>query len=533
MPSAGGSSSPVRFTVVLMVSFVRLIVNLDRMAFSFLVVTMASEFDWSTADQGRVKSAFAFGYMFTQIPGGILGDRTGNKKFQSLALAAFALGLCGIPPLISALGTKSSPRVVEYINFAIGFCCGSQHPTMTGLIKKWCLPAEKNWCASMESLATVGGSLVNCLAVAYLTTAMGWRNTMYLLSATTWVALIGFTLVVSDAPTASGGLLPLGAEEAALFRAEGMLADDKAAAAASPKKRGGAAASKRDSDGDSSSDGGSAWALFLNSGTWALILSHAMYNAGRYTFEQEMPKYYSESLQEGNVGMHLASLHVTAFCVSLLLKGRIDGFVKGGGLSLISLRRVAIIAGYSVFAAGCAALAFLAAQEQPPAAYVFTLCLNLLWIGLTVQSFGHCANYYDITRTNTGLLMGVGNTFGTYVPPTLCSSRSSLIAGQGRGWPRTRSSALPIAATVFIHISWLIRDVSVCVSAATVPTSLSPLFVASVLEAAGDDAEASKYAWAQVFAAVGGMALVTAVVYSMFIVVDVVDEDDDGKKKKA
>jgi ACS family sodium-dependent inorganic phosphate cotransporter len=104
-----------------MVSFVRLIVNLDRMAFSFLVVTMASEFDWSTADQGRVKSAFAFGYMFTQIPGGILGDRTGNKKFQSLALAAFALGLCGIPPLISALGTKSSPRVVEYINFAIGF----------------------------------------------------------------------------------------------------------------------------------------------------------------------------------------------------------------------------------------------------------------------------------------------------------------------------------------------------------------------------------------------------------------------------
>jgi hypothetical protein len=71
------------------------------------------------------------------------------------------------------------------------------------------------------------------------------------------------------------------------------------------------------------------------------------------------------------------------------------------------------------------------------------------------------------------------------------------------------------------------------VSAATVPTSLSPLFVASVLEAAGDDAEASKYAWAQVFAAVGGMALVTAVVYSMFIVVDVVDEDDDGKKKKA
>eukprot|EP01043_Picozoa_sp_COSAG02_P083882 COSAG02_NODE_21821_length_774_cov_0.731852_1_plen_62_part_10 len=49
----------VRFRTIIMVSIVRFVVNLDRMAFSFFVVAMADELGWSTADQGRVKSAFA------------------------------------------------------------------------------------------------------------------------------------------------------------------------------------------------------------------------------------------------------------------------------------------------------------------------------------------------------------------------------------------------------------------------------------------------------------------------------------------
>ena len=92
----------------------------------------------------------------------------------------------------------------------------------------------------------------------------------------------------------------------------------------------------------------------------------------------------------------------------MLLKGHVDSY----GLSTISIRRMAVISGYLLFAVGCGALACFAVQEELPPAYMFTLVLNVLWFGLTVQSFGHVANYYDITRTNTGLLMGVGNTVG-------------------------------------------------------------------------------------------------------------------------
>ena len=68
--------------------------------------------------------------------------------------------------------------------------------------------------------------------------------------------------------------------------------------------------------------------------------------------------------------------------------------------------------------------------------------------------------------------------------------------------------------------------------AATVPSYLSPLYVASVLGAAGDDATATKHAWAQVFIGVGGMAVLVAAIYATFVVVDVVDEDDAKVKRK-
>ena len=111
---------------------------------------------------------------------------------------------------------------------------------------------------------------------------------MYALSAITWLSLIVFQLMVSDAPMATGARLTLSAKEAALYRAEGMLVEDKAAAAAAlPKMRTQAAADAARSTGSS---GGSVWALFTNKGTWALILSHAMFNLGRFTYEQEMPK---------------------------------------------------------------------------------------------------------------------------------------------------------------------------------------------------------------------------------------------------
>ena len=71
-----------------------------------------------------------------------------------------------------------------------------------------------------------------------------------------------------------------------------------------------------------------------------------------------------------------------------------------------------------------------------------------------------------------------------------------------------------------------------CLCVATAPSYLSPLFVASLLETAGDDATATKYAWAQAFVVLASVAIVVAATYAALVVVEVVDEDDSAAKKK-
>jgi hypothetical protein len=56
--------------------------------------------------------------------------------------------------------------------------------------------------------------------------------------------------------------------------------------------------------------------------------------------------------------------------------------------------------------------------------------------------------------------------------------------------------------------------------------------VASLLEAAGDDTTATKYAWAQAFVGLAGAALVVAALYAAFVVVEVVDGGDASAKQK-
>jgi hypothetical protein len=119
----------------------------------------------------------------------------------------------------------------------------------------------------------------------------------------------------------------------------------------------------------------------------------------------------------------------------------------------------------------CARLSF-ATSGSALGANVPSAVGQIAWAGLTSQTFGHIGNYYDLTVGNTGLLMGVGNTV------------------------------------------------------ATVPSALSPLFVAHTLHAYGPKASDHILAWSRVFACLSGVALCMGFVYSRMVEVDVVDGTD-------
>jgi MFS family permease len=174
----------------------------------------------------RVQAAFALGYAFSQLAGRLTGNRWGNRRIQVLAMLACILGLALTPLFITADGPGPSARSAEALCFSAAFCLGAQHATTAALKTNWRLPSESSWAGLVDLAATLAGSLLNCLVVAPLIQVLSWRLAMPLLAALTAVALVGFASFVTDAPTARGGRLRLSDGEAALFRAEGMLADE-------------------------------------------------------------------------------------------------------------------------------------------------------------------------------------------------------------------------------------------------------------------------------------------------------------------
>jgi len=67
----------------------------------FLLLLQEMEFDWDEKTQGLVLSSFFWGYVITQMPGGMLADMYGGK-------ATLGLGM-----LFSSIGTIITPFVAR------------------------------------------------------------------------------------------------------------------------------------------------------------------------------------------------------------------------------------------------------------------------------------------------------------------------------------------------------------------------------------------------------------------------------------
>ena len=224
----------VRGFNILLICGCRLICQLDRLAWSFLVVSMSDELGWDHLEQAHVKAAFAAGYLWLQIAGGVAGDRIGNKVFQVFSICACGAGMLAVPALIggppqgqggAGSAASSSMAIARGVYFAMGVSCGPQHPTGTAMLAKWCLPAEKAWVSSMDAISSIAGSLLSTLVIGVVIEHLGWRTAMHGMSAATFAFLLLFALFASDSPAVSRNRrwLPMSEDEARLFEDAGML----------------------------------------------------------------------------------------------------------------------------------------------------------------------------------------------------------------------------------------------------------------------------------------------------------------------
>jgi MFS family permease len=97
------------------------------------IIPMAKEFNWSEKTQGSILSAFYFGYLFTQIVGGVTSRLVGGKL-------VLYVGICGwscltlLMPFAAALATKYWIGILIIARVLLGIFEGVNFPGITHLM---------------------------------------------------------------------------------------------------------------------------------------------------------------------------------------------------------------------------------------------------------------------------------------------------------------------------------------------------------------------------------------------------------------
>ncbi|RAS80738.1 MFS transporter [Priestia endophytica] len=181
-----------RITVMIFVLY--LIANVDRSNISMAIPDMAKDLSLSSAATGVLLSAFFWGYIITQIPGGLLAS-----KYSAKMTVFIATIVCGIAAILS--GFTTDYKLFLVLRFVLGLAEGVIWPAFVVLYVNWFPDSERaraiNVCQSTVPIASI---IIGPLS-AWMITKWGYHEMFIFQGIPAVVIAILFALLVFDSPS--------------------------------------------------------------------------------------------------------------------------------------------------------------------------------------------------------------------------------------------------------------------------------------------------------------------------------------------
>lgn len=396
----------------------RVVCQATRLAWAPLLIPISAELNLGHAQQGQVLSSFSFGYLFTQVIGGIAADRYGGKPVQTVALVASSLGMLLIPV------------VVDYgywalcsTYFLMGICQGPQHPGYNAMAAIWFGAAERGWVSSVCEAGPVCGTLAALLFAPQLASNYGWRTafTVFGMVCTLWSMIwqaLAFS-TPSEMPQEVEHQKPDDDVE------EGERLTSMEGSRSSPDfttqiSNSFSQKSLTDTLSHFTADKSKAkpktvarptkfpWAFFTYVPVWGVIGQHMVFNTTRYFFADWTAIYYAETygIKPEENGFMLTFPFVTGAIVQIMISGVEQPMIKKGYTPL----QVRTMMGSGAFVITAVCLFAMTLTLTP---MMFTLVLAMLQASMSMHACGYKANYMDLTSRYQGIFMGTGNTIAS------------------------------------------------------------------------------------------------------------------------
>ncbi|BFG22004.1 hypothetical protein CerSpe_082780 [Prunus speciosa] len=364
---------PKRWVIVLLCFTAFLLCNMDRVNMSIAILPMSQEFNWDSATVGLIQSSFFWGYLLTQILGGIWADKIGGKR-----VLGFGVIWWSVATILTPIAAKISLPFLLIMRAFMGIGEGVAMPAMNNILSKWIPVSERSRALSLVYSGMYLGSVTGLAFSPILIQKFKWPSVFYSFGS---LGSVWFALWLKKAYSSPKEDPELSTEEKELIMGGNI---SKEPVTVIP------------------------WKLILSKPpVWALIICHFCHNWGTFILLTWMPTYYNQvlkfNLTESGLLCVLPWLTMAVFAN---IGGWIADTLVSRGLSVTTVRKIMQSIGFL----GPAFFLSQLSRVKTPAMAV--LCMACSQGSDAFSQSGLYSNHQDIGPRYSGVLLGLSNTAG-------------------------------------------------------------------------------------------------------------------------
>ncbi|XP_026804633.1 vesicular glutamate transporter 1 [Rhopalosiphum maidis] len=383
--------------------------------------TKASEFDWSPELRGAILSSFFYGYISTQLIGGLLGAKIGGVK-----LIGYGVLCTAILTILTPAAARYSVYLVIVLRVIEGVFEGVVYPGIHAVWSRWAPPAERTRLGSFAFSGSFVGTVIGYPLCGWLAEKYGWPSTFYVPGFVAIIWCVVWLTCITESPV----------EDKHITKEELNYIVD----------------SIGPTDNNKISFLNYPWKDILTSmPVWAITCAHFCENWGFYTLLTQLPSYMNDVLKFNiGKGSLLSALPYLVMSIILQFSGFfVDWLRKNEILTTTQVRKVFNCGAFisqTIFM-------YLASNSTSESGSI--ICLTLA-VGLGAFAWsGFSINPLDIAPQYASILLGISNTFATIpgiVSPMLAGIIVQNKSAEEWQWVFLISSGIYMFGAVFYAI---------------------------------------------------------------------------------
>eukprot|EP00878_Enallax_costatus_P018147 GHUV01019094.1.p1 GENE.GHUV01019094.1~~GHUV01019094.1.p1 ORF type:complete len:289 (+),score=73.97 GHUV01019094.1:118-867(+) len=228
---------------------------------SIAILPMSQQYGWSSQTVGFVQSSFFWGYLLTQVLGGIWADKFGGKLVLGLGVVWWSMATAFTP-----FAVKMGLPALLASRALMGIGEGVAMPAMNNLLSRWVPVAERSRSLALVYSGMFIGSIVGLAASPAMIAQFGWPSVFYVFGS---MGLLWYSVWSSRAASTPSDDPNISHAEKAY-----ILANTSVSGKATRSIPWGKLLSRKE--------------------VWAIILCHFCHNWGTFILLTWMPTYYNQ-----------------------------------------------------------------------------------------------------------------------------------------------------------------------------------------------------------------------------------------------